>query len=193
MSNTFRVLNKIRQKNDPLPKLFHYYEAKKGPFLNLSDLPLDEAEQILNEIRQDKRLFASQRPADYLNIRRTLEAQVRALFIQKGGKPRRSPPHYMAVGACPWLKQWYLEGAEIQLSLAQFEADIISFTYGDTFPAMRYQDGKPYRGQVYTLAELPTLIRTYGLPQDWNADGQIGPERYIEAQIWHEAPLNLST
>jgi len=29
----------------------------------------------------------------------------------------------------------------------------------------------------------------YGLPQEWNADGQGGPERYIEAQVWDEPPI----
>jgi hypothetical protein len=53
---------------------------------------------------------------------------------------------------------------------------------------MRYQDSKPYRGQVYTLDELE-LIRLYGLPQDWNPDGEFGPDRYIEAQVWDDTPI----
>ena len=170
-------------------KLYHYYEAEKDPFLNLSDLPYQEAEQTLNRLRQDKCLFASQREPDYLKVRQALETKVRRLFIQKGGNPCRLRPHYMTVGACPWLKQWYRQGAEIQIPLAEFRAEIISFTYGDTFPAMRYQDGRPYRGQVYLLSELAAVIEKYGLPQEWNADGQNGPERYIEAQIWDDEPL----
>jgi hypothetical protein len=54
---------------------------------------------------------------------------------------------------------------------------------------MRYHDGKPYRKQVYTLTDLPELIRCYGLPQDWNPDGTKGPDRYIEAQIWDDSLL----
>lgn len=52
---------------------------------------------------------------------------------------------------------------------------------------MRFQDGRPYRGQVYTLGELPELVRKFGLPQVWNQDGKFGPERYIEAQVWDKA------
>ena len=170
-------------------KLYHYYEAQNGPFLNLSDLSDEEADQILARLRQDKGLFASQRAKDYWPIRRTLEGKVRRLFIQKGGQPRRRWPHYMTLGPCPWLKQWYHQGAEIDLALSKFKAEQISFTYGDTFPAMRHQDGRPYRGQVYVLRELPTLLETYGLPQVWNGDGAHGPERYIEAQIWADEPL----
>jgi hypothetical protein len=97
----------------------------------------------------------------------------------------------MTVGACPWLREWYVQGCELSIPLSSFAPDVISFTYGDTFPALRLQDGRPYRSQVYTLAALPALIQQYGLPQEWNRDGQYGPERYIEAQVWDVTPLQL--
>ncbi len=169
--------------------LYHYYEASRGPFRNLSDLPPDEAEAVLAALRQRGDSFASQRNADYLTIRRELEDRARALFVAKGGQPQRQRPHYMTLGACSWVQQWYGDGRELCILIAQFSPLQVSFTYGDLFPAMRYADGKPYRSQVYTLAELPGLIATYGLPQDWNADGARGPDRYVEAQIWADAPL----
>ncbi len=169
--------------------LSHYYEAARGPFLNLSDLPSDEAEVILGRIRREGAIFASKRAADYLAIRRGLEDQVRQRFIAKGGSPRRLRPHYLILGACPWLISWYREGCELRIPLARVDPTTVSFTYGDTFPAMRYEDGKPYRKQVYTLAELPALVRDFGLPQEWNADGKLGPDRYIEAQLWADEPL----
>ena len=95
----------------------------------------------------------------------------------------------MILGSCPWLQTWYKEGRELRVLLAVFRPEVVSFTYGDTFPAMRYPDGKPYRGQVYTLAELPELVRLYGLPQEWNPDGEHGPDRYIEAQVWADEPI----
>lgn len=169
--------------------LSHYYEAARGPFCSLSDLPLAEAERVQERIRRHGKTFASQRAADYLEIRRDLEERVRALFAAKGGRPEREHPHYMILGACPWLLAWYADGRELRVPLAHFDADVVSFTYGDTFPAMRYGDGKPYRGQVYTLEELPGLVQAYGLPQEWNASGAGGPDRYIEAQVWSDAPL----
>jgi hypothetical protein len=172
-------------------QLYHYYECRRGPFDNLSDLPFVEAEQILTAIRQAGQTFASKRAPDYLAIRRDLEARVRHLFEAKGGRPRRARPHYMTVGACPWLREWYVQGCELSIPLSSFAPDVISFTYGDTFPALRLQDGRPYRGQVYTLAELSALIQQHGLPQEWNRDGQYGPERYIEAQVWDDTPLQL--
>lgn len=81
------------------------------------------------------------------------------------------------------------EGQELSISLNEFESWAVSFTYGDLFPAMRYQDGKPYRGQIYTIHEIVDVIQEFGLPQQWNAAGEKGPERYIEAQVWDEVPL----
>ena len=71
----------------------------------------------------------------------------------------------------------------------EFDEWTISFTYGDLFPTMRFQDGKPYRGQIYTKDEICKLIEEYGLPQEWNRRGNKGPERYIEVQIWDDKPL----
>jgi hypothetical protein len=170
--------------------LSHYYEASRGPFRNLSDLSLGEAEAILRRIRKEKDTFAGRRSADYLAVRRDLENQVRQKFIAKGGAPQRSRPHYMILGSCPWLKSWYLDGLELKIPLSKFDPSMLSFTYGDTFPAMRREDGKPYRKQVYTLAELPALIAAYGLPQEWNSEGKLGPDRYIEAQLWYDAHLD---
>lgn len=169
--------------------LSHYYEGADGPFSNLSTLPLEQAEQILAEIRRNGNRFASQRSGDYLKKRLELEIKIRQCFEEKGGKPKLARPHYMILGICPWLKQWYVDGQELQIKLVSFPKECVSFTYGDSFPAMNYQDGKPYRGQVYILSELREIVQSYGLPQEWNPDGKGGPERYIEAQIWDDAPL----
>jgi hypothetical protein len=169
--------------------LTHYYERAHGPLLSLSNLPIAEAERLMAVIRQEGRVFASRRPPEYLSIRLELEQRIRELFVAKGGRPRRAHPHYFILGSSHWLKDWYQDGCELRLPLSAFDAQTLSFTYGDSFPAMRYPDGKPYRGQVYGFAELPEIIARYGLPQVWNADGSGGPERYIEAQVWDEVTV----
>lgn len=169
--------------------LTHYYSAARGPFTNLSDLPPAQAEAIQEQLRREGRGFAGRRAPDYLTVRRGLEQRIRDLFVARGGRLRRAHPHYMILGACAWVLSWYPDGCELRMPLAAFPPDSLSFTYGDSFPAMRFADGKPYRGQVYTLADLPELIARYGLPQEWNADGHSGPERYIEAQVWDDAAL----
>ncbi|MBD0384704.1 hypothetical protein [Paenibacillus sedimenti] len=62
------------------------------------------------------------------------------------------------------------------IHINEFDPATISFTYGDLFPAMRYKDGKPYREQVCTKDEIYGLIERFGLPQDWNSEGNNGPE-----------------
>lgn len=169
--------------------LYHYYEKAAGPFRSLSDLPPEDAEAVQARIRSEGNRFASRRADDYLIIRRGLENQIRNLFIAKGGKPLRDRPHYTILGACPWVKTWYVHGCEVCIPLAEVPPSSISFTYGDSFPAMRYQDGRPYRGQVYTLAELPELVARFSLPQIWNPEGSFGSDRYIEAQVWDDTPV----
>lgn len=169
--------------------LYHYFDESSGPFRNLSDLDHEEAEAILANIRLQKKGFAGQRQVDYMDIRHRLEARARELFILKGGKPLRSSPHYMTVGKCPWLIEWYENGKELEIPLRLFHPLTVSFTYGDLFPTMRVQDGKAYRGQVYTLNEIEEVIAEFGLPQVWNKSGQGGPERYIEVQVWDDKPL----
>jgi hypothetical protein len=181
-------------RTSPLPEfLYHYYESACGPFRSLSDLTPEEAAVVQEQIRLEGRRFASRRTPDYLKIRRELETHIRDLFIAKGGRPQRERPHYMILGSCEWLKSWYVEGRAVRVPLNAFSPLAVSFTYGDSFPAMRFQDGRPYRGQVYMLNELPSLVAQYGLPQDWNAEGNFGPERYIEAQVWEIEPLRVYT
>jgi hypothetical protein len=170
-------------------KVHHYYERELGPFRNLSDLPVEEAEAVMQALRERGDVFASRRSTDYLTVRRDLEDRARDLFARKGGMPVRARPHYMTLGACTWLLDWYRQGRELAIGLDQFDPSAISFTYGDLFPAMRLADQRPYWGQVFTVEEIGALIDQYGLPQEWNADGSRGPERYIEAQVWDDAPL----
>ena len=85
-------------------KLYHYYEKENGPFCNLSDLCLEDAEKILNVIKRNKKCFASERDETYLKRRFEYEDLTRKIFLFKGGKAIRQRPHYMTVEACEWLK-----------------------------------------------------------------------------------------
>ncbi|WP_203457188.1 hypothetical protein [Paenibacillus tepidiphilus] len=171
--------------------LYHYYESSRGPFRNLSELDPGEASQVLESIRQGGEVMAARRPEGYMERRRELETMARSLFIAKGGKPQRTVPHYMVVGACEWLGSWYKEPASVRKRISDFPPDTLSFTYGDMFPTFspRVQDLREYRGQLYTYKEILQLIDKYGLPQEWNKDGSKGPERYIEVQVWADVKV----
>lgn len=164
--------------------LYHYFDKTNGPFRNLSSLPIEKALDISNQIKQEGNSFASQRSDDYLLIRRDLETLARDRFAGKGGKPNNSFPHYMTLEACDWLQTWYADPDWITIDLDEFDETSISFTYGDLFPTMRYQDNKAYRKQIYTKKEIMKVIEEFGLPQEWNRKGDKGPDRYIEVQVW---------
>ena len=172
--------------------LFHYYEKERGPFQNLSDLPIKEAKRILDHIKLTNSVLAAQRFEGYMEQRRELEALVRRLFLLKGGKPVREVPHYMVVEECDWIRTWYKDGASISIPLERFDTNTLSFTYGDMFPTFspKVTDGKEYRRKVYTYDEILLLIKRYGLPQHWNPTGSLGPERYIEVQVWSDETIN---
>lgn len=170
--------------------LYHYYESQLGPFKNLSGLSPYEANEIMSKLKQEGLVFASKRSDDYMQIRRDLEKKARIMFVNKGGKPTTNFPHYMTLGPCAWLKDWYKEGKELKINLNDFEPDTTSFTYGDLFPTMRYKDGKPYREKLYTREEIGRIIEQYGMPQEWNKEGNKGPERYIEVQVWDDNVIN---
>lgn len=41
--------------------LYHYYDAKIGPFKNISDLSVDDAKQLLDEIKKKDRIVNVQK------------------------------------------------------------------------------------------------------------------------------------
>ena len=165
--------------------LYHYYEKQKGPFLNLSRLEIDEAKSIQNKILKNEKVFASERPDDYLERRKELEHIAYTIFVKKGGRPQKKYPHYMVVEECKWLETWYKTPAFIKIPIQIFDMNKVSFSYGDLFPAFSDSlNNKEYSNQIYTYTEILEIVKKYGLPQEWNTDGKYGPERYIEAQIW---------
>ena len=173
--------------------LYHYYDKNSQPFWNLSDLPIEEAESILARIRQEKpNSFCAKRAPEYMEKRIYYENILREEFAKKGGRIERKAPHYMTVEHSPWLSSWYESGAFIKIPIEEFDVRTLSFTYGDSHPTFsdRVNDGKEYRKQLYTYEEILKIIDKYGLPQDWNDDGKLGPERYIEVHVWSDETIN---
>ena len=174
--------------------LYHYYDAETDPFANLSELPPQEANEIIRRIKTEKpRTQCAQRDDDYLFRRRMYEDIIRKEFIKKGGIVKRSVPHYMVIGHSPWLETWFDNAGHVKIPIEEFDLSAVSFTYGDSHPTFspwpREDDGKEYRRKLYTYEEILKLIEKYGLPQDWNGDGKFGPERYVEAHIWDDDPI----
>lgn len=173
--------------------LYHYYNKNSKPFLNLSELNLEDANLLLDKIRvASPNSYCAKRPPEYMERRFYFENILREEFKKKGGKIERIAPHYMTVEHSPWLSSWYEECAYIKIPIEEFDLQTISFTYGDSHPTFsdRINDGKEYRKKLYTYDEILKIIDKYGLPQDWNNDGTFGPERYIEVHIWSDETIN---
>ena len=79
--------------------LYHYYDSTRAPFLNLSDLPRERAENILEEIKRiNPSSQAAGRHSEYVADRLYYESIMREKFAELGGIIRRNAPHYMVVG-----------------------------------------------------------------------------------------------
>lgn len=173
--------------------LYHYYDQTLGPFKNLSDLSDEEAKQILLDMRETRPYSQpAQRDSLYMTRRRHYEKIAYDKFVEMGGKPERTSPHYMVVEYCKWLSEWYQNSAFVKIPIEKFNKDTISFTYGDMHPnfsPLTENDGKPYRGKLYNYEQILKVIEEFGLPQEWNPDGELGPERYIEVQVWSDEAL----
>lgn len=172
--------------------LYHYYEKSLAPFLNISELTSDEAEAVLNAVRQSRpNSQCAQRPPEYVRYRRSCEEILRTEFRKKGGRTERSIPHYMTLGHSPWLSTWFDDCACIKIPAEEFDMSTVSFTYGDSMPTFspKITDGREYRKKLYTYDEILGIIAKYGMPQDWNDDGSHGPERYIEAHVWSDSTV----
>ncbi len=175
--------------------LYHYYDKKIGPFMNLSELSTDEANMVIDEIKQNKpNVQCAQRDAEYMFRRRMYEDIIKKEFIKKGGIVKRDVPHYMVVEHSPWLSTWFEDCGYIKIAVEEFDLKTVSFTYGDSHPTFspwpRDDDWKEYRRKLYTYDEILEIIKKYDLPQNWNNDGKFGPERYIEAHIWSDDTID---
>lgn len=173
--------------------LYHYYEKELSPFLNLSDLPLEEANRILDSIRRtNPGVYCAKRQPEYMEVRLYYEGILREEFLKKGGKISRKAPHYMIIEHSPWLSSWYEHSAYVKIPIEEFDVSTLSFTYGDSHPTFssRVDDGKEYRKKLYTYDEILKIIEKYGLPQEWNGEGKYGPERYIEVHVWSDETID---
>lgn len=169
--------------------LYHYYERKKGPFVSVSGLTVDEAMMIQSKLTTP--FHIENRSRWYYERRKYLEQLVRAMFIEKGGQPILQVPHYMAIGECPFLTTWFENSAYVKIPINEFDLKTVSFTYGDTFPTFseRISDGMEYRKKVYLYGEILDMIKKYGLPQDsW--DESYESPCYVEVQVWSDMPIN---
>ncbi len=169
--------------------LYHFFDARTGPFKSLTSISQDEAREVIERIKIERpNSQCAARHDKYVPYRHNCERMLREAFAKKGGIMEIDSPHYMVLEFSPWLSTWYEESRYIKIPVEEFDLRTVSFTYGDSMPTFSDSvcDGKEYRKKVYMYDEILEIIKKYGMPQEWNDDGKYGPERYIEAHIWSD-------
>ncbi len=181
----------------------HYYRASRAPFLNLSDLPDEQAVAVMAELTRERREGAQQRPfgRTYLEMRRTAEDRLRQRFTALSGRPERRAPHYFVLGESPWFRGLAVDMEEIRVPLGDLPGAQTTVTWGDSFAAMEVTRDfglafaqKPYYGRLYRLADIAGLAARYGIPRP-ALEGYEGlaaadtPETFVEVQLWSDEPV----
>ncbi len=182
----------------------HYFDATRGPFLNLSELPDEKLQSVLLDLNETRKTSTGYRRvfgARYMELRRRTELRLHEDFRSRGGRPERASPHYFVLGDSPWFAGLYPECESVQIDLAALPNLVTSATYPDSFVSMNSGSDlglphplKPYHGRAFQLSELPRLIEEWGLPRDDSSrDDQNyhnGPfEKYVEIQLWSDEPV----
>lgn len=184
----------------------HYHSRLDRPFLNLSDLPSDELDEVIDKLKQRKsedpsykRVFGKR----YMDFRKETEIKLRQLFEERGGEPERQSPHYFVLGECSWFSELYPDAEMVRLDWRSLPKYLTSFTYPDSFVSMRLgpkyglppEPLKPYQERVFFLDELADIVAEHGLPdgcpdEDYEGYHNKKFEKYIEVQLWTDAPVS---
>ncbi|GHD67020.1 hypothetical protein [Jeongeupia chitinilytica] len=128
---------------------------------------------------------------EYIQRRKFTENRLRALFIERGGKPARDYPVYLTLGASPWFKGLNELHHEIRITLSCLDPATTSLTFPDSFMTVSRPD-KPYYNQVFLPGDLEQMVDRFGLPAN---DHLVPYEKYretdfelcVEIQVWDSA------
>lgn len=165
----------------------HLYDPCRGPFRNICNLPDEEAERILDEIRN---VGLPRLKPNYLPRRRKTEAWLLSERCRKQGRPYLQHPIYFFLGdRSDWRDA--SRSAAVVLPLEVFPEHVLTFTFPDSMASLplsvdekHLTDRKDHHGKVFTLAEIRAVITDVGMP--------CGRDRYdtfVEVQVWDDRPL----
>jgi len=120
---------------------------------------------------------------------------MRERFLEKGGLPELSRPHYFLLGG---FSLWESDDSlKVQIPVESVPARCVSFTLTDSVFNYRRVNlrnvmipSRPYHDELFTLAEVWHQLSTYDLPTDqWRTDPSRQFEVYVEAQVWSDEPI----
>ncbi|MCX8131612.1 MAG: hypothetical protein N3I35_16150 [Clostridia bacterium] len=158
---------------------YHYYEKEYGPCACILEIPYQDAILInhKNMKTEVERLY-------YMKQRLMIERNMRAMFIKKGGLPRRNNAFYFTVGRNDFIGELFVDWNFVEIPISEFDPKTITFTYCDSFHAFKRKDDHFTKRKVYTIYEIDEVIDRCG----WNF-GEKKIPYYIEMQVWDDTVL----
>lgn len=164
-------------------ELVNYCHPGCVPMLNIMRLPKDEAFCLADEMAEKHpETTAFYRFADFENyyaLRLTQDEYLYERFKEMGGDPEEIHPLSFVVDGSDYLKEWFGNGPEIRLALAEVEARHISFTVGDSGAEFQ-RNGFV---ELLTLDEFRTRVEEHGDFQSFLASTG---KHYVEVQLWSD-------
>lgn len=172
-------------------QLVNYCHRSCTPLRNIMRLPREKAFALAYDMACSNRdTTAFYRFADfehYYPERLRTDALLHSRFIQLGGKPAEEHPLSFVLQGSDFLDGWFGRGLITRIPLEGIPAESVSFTYGDSMTALKKHGDLT----MLTRDMLFEVIAAYGGTLDDFLSDIAGQYRYIEAQLWDDACLNL--
>ena len=171
--------------------LVNYCYPDCTPLKNIMRLSRTEAFELarrLADAHPDTTAFY--RFADFDNYYEHRKAQDEYLysrFIELGGVPEEKHPLSFVVESSDYLRDWFGNGLETRLLLKNIAPSDISFTIGDSGAEFE----KNGSVDLLTMGELRHRMNKYG--GDFEAFMRTTGKQYIEAQLWSDKYISVST
>jgi hypothetical protein len=182
--------------------LTHYYEAERGPFKNVCDLPEEELDDLIAAEKDAATAFNRfALGKDFFKIRRAADDLLIQKYIDKFGFRPVCRPFYAVLGEFDRTLSMYREGRSIRLEMSQFAREQVTFMYPDHF-VLVWSKGfypppgalfgsfeysyEPVHDCLFAYDELPEAFRTYSLERRVarSKEQDLWVSSYIEAHIW---------
>lgn len=181
----------------------HYYEAERGPFKNICDLPDEELNGLISaEKDADTAFNRFALGADFFKIRRAADDLLIEQYSEKFGVAAPGRPFYAVLGDFHQTLSMYRDGRSVRIDLSKLSREHVTFMYPDhfvlvwsrgifaplpaLFPPPHVYSYEPFHDLLWTYDELPEAVRTYSLDARIYRAKQLKMwvSSYIEAHIW---------
>lgn len=173
-------------------QLYRYFHDLEDPFRGFTELGFETPEEYVQYMAENRAGCSRTYDLEYFRRRLFTEKKLYQSFIAAGGKPEKKYPYYFVLENCD---EWFYDIKQcigsICIDLGEIDESAVSFTYGDSVPALdeQFDRGQDYHGKVYTCGEIRKVIERHGWPQKWNPRGERGYATYIEVQVWTDEPV----